>query len=93
MNIIETYNQEEMVLDSMDNLHKIHSESFDSLLTHSFLDIFSSGFYSVPAHRDLARTRPACLLDSYFSKNLLFGLAKFYLKNFQFLEGNNQIFS
>ena len=34
--------------------------------------------------RDLARTRPTCLLERQFQKNLLFGQAKIYMKIFQF---------
>ena len=37
---------------------------------------------------------PACLLDRQFPKNLLFGQANIFMKNFQFrlFGGNNQIF-
>ena len=46
-------------------------------------------------NRDLARTRPVCLLERQFPKNLLFGQAKISRKIFQFwpLGCNHQIFS
>ena len=51
--------------------------------------------------RDLARTRPAHVLDKQFPENHLFGQAKISIKKFTFLDlgggggggGKNQIFS
>ena len=38
-----------------------------------------------PQSRDLARTRPACLLDRQFPEKLFFGQRKNSMKNSQFL--------
>ena len=44
--------------------------------------------------RDLASNRPAYLLDRQFPENLIFGKAKFSMKNFQVrpFVGYNQMF-
>ena len=54
------------------------------LCNNILADILFSGITCNYTVRDLARTRPNCLLDRQFPENLLYGQANIYMKNFKF---------